>query len=49
MVNAALTEGLLLAPIAPKVLRFVSLLIVMSAEVEKTMILLDKAIANVKD
>jgi acetylornithine aminotransferase len=48
IVNAALTEGLLLAPIAPKVLRFVSPLIVSEAEVEKAMILLDKAIAKVK-
>ncbi|MEB3122487.1 MAG: aspartate aminotransferase family protein [Snowella sp.] len=48
IVNAALTEGLLLAPAGPKVLRFVPPLIVSEAEVEKAMILLDKAIAKVK-
>jgi acetylornithine aminotransferase len=48
IVNAALTEGLLLAPAGPKVLRFVPPLIVSEAEVEKAMTLLDKAIAKVK-
>ena len=48
IVNAALTEGLLLAPAGPKVLRFVPPLIVSEVEVEKAMILLDKAIAKVK-
>jgi acetylornithine aminotransferase len=48
IVNAALTEGLLLAPAGPKVLRFVPPLIVLEAEVEKAMTLLDKAIAKVK-
>ncbi|PZV27221.1 MAG: aspartate aminotransferase family protein [Snowella sp.] len=48
IVNAALTEGLLLAPAGPKVLRFVPPLIVSESEVEKAMILLDKAIAKVK-
>lgn len=48
IVNAALTEGLLLAPADPKVLRFVPPLIVSEAEVEKAMTLLDKAIAKVK-
>jgi len=48
IVNAALTEGLLLAPAGPKVLRFVPPLIVSEAEVEKAMILLDKAIGKVK-
>ncbi len=48
IVNAALTEGLLLAPADRKVLRFVPPLIVSEAEVEKAMTLLDKAIAKVK-
>ena len=48
IVNAALTEGLLLAPAGPKVLRFVPPLIVSEVEVEKAMTLLDKAIAKVK-
>lgn len=48
IVNAALTEGLLLAPAGPKVLRFVPPLIVSEAEVTQALAILDKAIAKVK-
>lgn len=47
IVNAALTEGLLLAPAGPKVLRFVPPLVVSETEVERAIVLLDKAIAKV--
>jgi acetylornithine aminotransferase len=46
IVNAAIKEGLLLAPAGPKVLRFVPPLIVTEAEVTQAMTQLDKAIAN---
>ncbi|MEB3310398.1 MAG: aspartate aminotransferase family protein [Snowella sp.] len=48
IVNAALAEGLLLAPAGPKVLRFVPPLIVSEAEVAQALAILDKAIAKVK-
>lgn len=48
IVNAALEAGLLLAPAGPKVLRFVPPLIVTEAEINKAMVLLDKAIATVQ-
>ncbi len=48
IVNAALAEGLLLAPAGPKVLRFVPPLIVSEAEVNQAMAILDTAIAKVK-
>jgi acetylornithine aminotransferase len=46
IVNAAIKEGLLLAPAGPKVLRFVPPLIVTEVEVTQAMTQLDKAIAN---
>jgi acetylornithine aminotransferase len=46
IVNAAIKEGLLLAPAGPKVLRFVPPLIVTEAEVTQAMTQLDKAISN---
>jgi len=47
IVNAALTEGLLIAPAGPKVLRFVPPLIVSEAEVDEAMDKLEVAIAKV--
>lgn len=44
LVNAAMEEGLLLAPAGPKVLRFVPPLIVSQAEVEKGVAILETAI-----
>jgi acetylornithine/N-succinyldiaminopimelate aminotransferase len=46
LVNAAIEEGLLLAPAGPKVLRFVPPLIVSEAEVDRAMQLLQSAIAK---
>jgi acetylornithine aminotransferase len=47
LVNAAMKEGLLLAPAGPKVLRFVPPLIVSEEEVEEAIEKLEKAIAVV--
>jgi acetylornithine aminotransferase len=47
IVNAALAEGLLIAPAGPKVLRFVPPLIVSEAEVDEAMDKLEVAIAKV--
>lgn len=47
IVNAALAEGLLIAPAGPKVLRFVPPLIVSAAEVDRAADLLEIAIAKV--
>jgi acetylornithine aminotransferase len=47
IVNAALAEGLLIAPAGPKVLRFVPPLIVSAAEVDQAADLLEIAIAKV--
>ena len=47
IVNAALTEGLLIAPAGPKVLRFVPPLIVSETEVDEAMDKLEVAIAKV--
>ncbi len=47
IVNAALAEGLLIAPAGPKVLRFVPPLIVSETEVDEAMDKLEAAIAKV--
>jgi acetylornithine aminotransferase len=46
IVNAALVEGLLMAPAGPKVLRFVPPLIVSEAEVDSAMDKLETAISK---
>jgi acetylornithine aminotransferase len=47
IVNAAIEEGLLLAPAGSKVLRFVPPLIVSEAEVDRAIEILERAIAKV--
>ena len=47
VVKAAITEGLLLVPAGPKVLRFVPPLIVTAAEVNEALQAVEKAMASV--
>jgi acetylornithine aminotransferase len=46
LVNAAIAEGLLIAPAGPKVLRFVPPLIVSAEECDRAITLLEKAILS---
>jgi len=47
IVKAAMTEGLLLVPAGPKVVRFVPPLIVSAAEIDQAIATIDRVLAGV--